>query len=437
MNLGRGERTPVDQQTNRAGRLAVLLASFFAVHVAEAAAADPERPAKWLCTIVGRDGAQIRSTKHEIRNKSESQNPNSQNELSALRGNSQEMLQIASPFGAFGFRIFEVVSDFGIRISDLVLPKAPQHRAKPSSESAAPAEVVVGAYVNNVQALALREHSYEMDIYLWFRWRDEELQPGGTVEMVNPNELWGHASKALYEAPIRLPGGELYQVLRIQGRFSRKFFFHNYPFDRQELVVEFEDSVHETNRLVFVPDHQPVAVNPGLVLPGYRVAPPRLTVAKFTYPTTFGDTRRSEPNSYSRVQVSLPISRPLVTSILKMLLPVLCVVLGASLMLLLKATYVDARLGIGITSLLTVVAIQLAANETMPSVDYLVLIDKIHLAAYFYVLVGLGTVLRTARQVEAGKSEAAQRFQRRCYVVSSLAFLAAIALLVGIAVVRG
>jgi hypothetical protein len=295
----------------------------------------------------------------------------------------------------------------------------------------------VGAYVNNVQALALREHTYEMDIYLWFRWRDEQLAPSETVEMVNPNELWGHATDVLYEEPVRLPSGELYQVLRIQGRFSRKFFFHNFPFDRQELVVEFEDSVHETNRLVYTPDRDPVAINPRLVLPGFRVAPPRLAVETFTYPTTFGDTRRSEPNSYSRVRIALPISRPVLTSSLKMLLPVLCVGLGASLMLLLKATYVDARLGIGITSLLTVVAIQMAANETMPSVDYLVLMDKIHLAAYVYVLAGLGVVLRTARQVEAGRAEAAQTFQRRCYYLTSAAFLVSVAVLVGVAIVHG
>jgi hypothetical protein len=149
---------------------------------------------------------------------------------------------------------------------------------------------------------------------------------------------------------------------------------------------------------------------------------PRLAIETFTYPTAFGDVRRTEPNAYSRVRVSLPIARPTGTVSLKLLLPVLCVVLGASLMLLLKTTYVDARLGIGITSLLTVVAIQLAANETMPSVDYLVLIDKIHLAAYVYVLAGLAIVLRTARQVEAERQAAAETFQRRGYYATSAGF---------------
>ncbi len=306
-----------------------------------------------------------------------------------------------------------------------------------AQDSVAPAQVIVGSYINDVQALNLREHSYAMDVYIWFRWRDEELAPAETLEMVNPNELWGHLTDVLYDEPVRLPTGEQYQVLRVQGRFSRKFFFHNFPYDRQELVIEFEDSVHETNRLVYVADESPVAVNPRLVLPGFHLEPARLSVENFRYNTAFGDTRRTEPNAYSRVQISLPISRPRLTSSVKMLLPVLCVVFGASLMLLLKTTYVDARLGIGITSLLTVVAIQLAANETMPSVDYLVLMDKIHLAAYLYVLIGLGAVLYTAQQVEAGRIAKAQTFQRYCYLISSVAFLVVIAALVLLANLRG
>lgn len=304
-------------------------------------------------------------------------------------------------------------------------------------ESAEPVQVTVGAYINDVQALNLREHSYAMDVYLWFRWDDEELVPAETVEIVNPNELWGHVAEAQYEAPIQLPSGEWYQVLRVQGRFSHKFFFYNYPYDRQELVVEFEDETHEVNRLEYSPDTDPVAVNPRLVLPGFHVGAAKLSIESFAYPTAFGDLRRTEPNRYSRVRVAIPISRPASTSSLKMLLPVLCVVFGASLMLRLKATLVDARIGIGITSVLTVVAIQLASNETMPSVDYLVLMDKIHLTAYVYVLVGLGVVLATVRQVDAGHTERAQRLQQvACWWLNGL-FLATIGVLIGIAIVHG
>lgn len=297
--------------------------------------------------------------------------------------------------------------------------------------------VTVGAFVNDIQALDLREHSYAMDLYIWFRWQGFEFDPVQTVEMSNPNELWGQVSQPQYESVVQLPSGESYQVIRIQGRFSHKFFFDNYPYDRQVLTAEFEDSIREVNRLKFVADREPVSLHPKLVLPGFRIGEPSLVVDDFQYPTTFGDTRQTVPEKYSRVRIEIPIRRPILTSTLKMLLPVLCVVFGASLMLRLKVTWIDARLGIGITALLTVVAIQLAANDTMPNVDYLVLMDKIHLAAYAYVLIGLGVVLSTVRAVDEQAIDRAQSIQRRAYWIATTLFLIAIVAMIGDAVIRG
>jgi hypothetical protein len=297
--------------------------------------------------------------------------------------------------------------------------------------------VTIGAFVNDIQALNLREHSYAMDIYLWFRWKGFEFDPNDTVETVNPSELWGQVKEPQYPQPVELPSGEYYQVVRIQGRFSHKFLFDNYPYDRQVLTAEFEDKVRELNRLKFIVDQESVALHPKLVLPGFRMNPPQLIVEDFQYPTTFGDTRQKVPDRYSRIRIEIPIRRPLLTSTLKMLLPVLCVVLGASLMLRLKVTWVDSRIGIGITALLTVVAIQLAANDAMPNVDYLVLMDKIHLVAYAYVLVGLGVVLATVRHVDNDSIERGERFQRRAYWIATLLFLTTNSVMIANAIIRG
>ena len=38
---------------------------------------------------------------------------------------------------------------------------------------AAPAEVIIGTYVNKVQDLSFRENHYSVDFYIWFRWKAE------------------------------------------------------------------------------------------------------------------------------------------------------------------------------------------------------------------------------------------------------------------------
>ena len=300
-----------------------------------------------------------------------------------------------------------------------------------------PMRVVVGAYVNDIQDLNLETHSYAVDIYIWFRWREPNLSPTESVEMVNPFELWGHNTKVIYKEPVKTAQGEYYQVMRVQGRFSKKFLLTNFPYDRQELVVEFEDSQHSSARLIYETDSQPLTVNTRLLLPGFRVSAPRLEIETFQYPTAFGDPRQDRPHSYSRARIKIPIARPVITYSVKLLLPITCVVLCASLMLLIRATYVDARVGIGITSLLTVVALQLSSNQQMPSVDYLVLMDKIYISAYVYILAALAVVLYTARLVDARQLERAERLQRQLFSLLTGLFVLAAVIVVGIGISAG
>lgn len=314
-----------------------------------------------------------------------------------------------------------------------------QASAQDAAPPPAPVRVVVGAYLNDVQSIDLKLHSYAVDIYVWFRWRDPALEsPAETLEFVNPSELWGHARTTSYEAPVELPSGERYQVVRVQGRFSQKLPLYDYPFDRQTLTVVLEDSRRDLRELVFEPDPRGATVNPELVLPGFTFGRPTLTSAPFTYPTDFGDPRDTKNNVYSRVTVGLPIARPAWTYAVKFLLPVLCVVLCAALMLVLRPSFVDARVGIGITALLTVVALQITTNDDLPNVDYLVLMDKVYILAYVYVIAGLGVVVRTTRlDAGPGAEEAAARLQRRALVGLSAGFLLAFCAVVVHAIIAG
>ena len=309
--------------------------------------------------------------------------------------------------------------------------------AEPEKEITEHQTVRVGAFLNDVQTIDLKLHSYAVDLYIWFRWQNPDIDPASSFEFNNANDSWGHERAANWEAPKLLPDGSLYQVVHVQGRFSRKFLLYNYPFDRQTIEVSFEDSVWPSKLLGYVEDVEGFMVNPAMVLPGYRSEAPSLEIRDFQYPTKFGDTRAQEPESYSRVTLRLPIHRPRGTYAIKLLLPVLCVIACASLMFVLKPTYVDARLSIGITALLTIVALQITLNADMPDVDYLVLMDKIYVGAYLFVIAGLAVVVRTARMVESDQLAAAIRLHRRAMIGLLSLFLLGTLTLVLIALSRG
>lgn len=299
------------------------------------------------------------------------------------------------------------------------------------------AQVKVGAFINDIQTIDLKQHSYAVDLYVWFKWTDPAINPAESVEFMNPSELWGHVRSTNYEKPVTLPSGELYQVLRVQGRFSKKMPLYNYPFDRQSLTVAFEDSLRERALLEFVPDTNGFSVNPEMVLPGYRFSQPIMNITDHTYPTDFGDPRQKKANVYSEVKLELPIQRPAATYSLKLLLPMLCVIVCAALMFILKPTLVDPRLNIGITCLLTIVALQITLNEDLPDVDYLVLMDKLYVGAYLFVIAGLGIVVRTTSLIESDGMAAAHGLHKRGLIWLTGGYLLISSVLVGFAIANG
>jgi hypothetical protein len=90
------------------------------------------------------------------------------------------------------------------------------------------------------------------------------------------------------------------------------------------------------------------------------------------------------------------VHRPKGTYALKLLLPLLLVALTASLALLVHPRYVEGRIGIGITALLTLVALQITSNSSLPEVDYLILLDKIYIASYAFVVLTMVMIVRNS-----------------------------------------
>lgn len=266
-------------------------------------------------------------------------------------------------------------------------------------------KVTVGIYVNDIQNLDLKTHSYTLDFYIWFRWRNPSIDPATTFEFINATESWGHTKALDYEKAIKLPNGELYQVVHAQGKFSRKLPLFNYPFDKQLLGLEFEDTSESAQDFQYQLDSKAITINPNLQLPGFKLGEPIIQVASKKYPTNFGDLREKSEQTYSRIVVDIPIERSVLAYALKLIFPILCVIFCAALIFFLHPSRVDARVGIGITALLTIVALQMTLNEDLPEVDYLVLMDKIYLAGYLFVIACLAMVIRSARLNDQSDSE--------------------------------
>ena len=308
------------------------------------------------------------------------------------------------------------------------------NKAKTAAVSAATpnaSEVAVGIYLNDVQAIDLKLHNYMVDFYVWYRWKNPDLDPATTMEFVNHSESWSTMLTPTYEKPEKLEDGSFYQVVHVQGKMSKKIDLHDYPFDQQIIRVVIEDNAADAAAMKYVVDK--VSVNSDLKLPGFLYSQPSLVAADYTHQTTFGDPRSASASTYSRVTLDLPISRPHVNAFMKNILPILLAVICCSLAFLLHPSLVDSRFQIAVVSLLSIVALQMTSAQDLPTIEYMTLLDNLYVIGYFYCIYVVAALTFSTKLAHIHDDEnsdpkgmrRAIRFDRIIGVIGFLIYIAA------------
>ncbi len=288
--------------------------------------------------------------------------------------------------------------------------------------------MTVGLYLHHVPELDLRSSSYLADFYLWFLWAGE-IDPTASFEITNLVEGWDLMKTPLYvdddgnPQPDELPDGRHYQVFHVHGRFGHPFDVHAYPFDAQDIVIEIEDSEYVVDELVYVVDPGSLAVHPTLELPGWELGTPTPTVIESAYPTNFGDYRHEGGGDrYSQFRYSIRVHRPVLGAFVKTIVPITVVMLITLVMFLIDPKYFEGRMGLGITSLISAVALQLTAAADLPATGYLVLLDHIYNASYIVIFVALLESVISVGIADRGDPARSRRLDLGTLAVLSIAF---------------
>jgi hypothetical protein len=300
-------------------------------------------------------------------------------------------------------------------------PRAVIEAIQTSPAPQTPQEVIVGAYINDIQQLDFKTNNYVIDLYVWFRWTNPAIDPSKSMEFMNRYASDDNLREALIDTPEAMPDGSRYSIIRYQGLFSTKFPLDAYPFDAQVLKVIMEDILAGAAEQLYVPDGaRPVIIDPVITLPGFTVGKPTMRITTNTYPTNFGDLSKPKAEPYSRIVISVPVTRPVIAMSLKTFVPILLIVVCASLVFFVRPRYVEGRIGLGITALLTLVALQLTATAPLPDVDYLMMLDKIFLLAYLFIIVALARVVATSWRGADPESEVAIKHADRRWAAAVL-----------------
>lgn len=227
-------------------------------------------------------------------------------------------------------------------------------------------------FVRSIEKVDLSESTFRIDFYLGLNFDTSEvsLEEIKLFEFVN-----GEPSMRILEEYFRESRGDL--TYRVKGDFVAPFELGRYPFDRHKIdvIIDF---------LGVAPDvslEAGVLENPEIILVGWDFEGIEAKAVEHSYD--------GGENMFPRYILSINIRRPLLSTILKNIVPIAVIAAIALLTFLISASSPSERIGLGVSTLLSATAFHLSLLGNIPPTGAFTIADGIMLSVYllhFYSL---------------------------------------------------
>jgi hypothetical protein len=239
----------------------------------------------------------------------------------------------------------------------------------------------------------LSASTYRLDFYLWFSFDPSKISAADVsqFEFVNgqPNIK-------------QIDVNDSYLEYRVTGDFLKTFDFTNYPFESHTLYIELEHENLDNTQLVFDIDNTSY-IEPTAGVSGWDVGSLQTQVLTHSYGV----------QSYSRPEFDVVLSRPLVSGIIKNVLP-LAIISGISLLAFaMAAEDYNNKMALGITTLLSATAFHLSLLSGLPPTGYLTFADRMMIAVYILFLFNIGSAVYLMTLARKNKKEQANAYNSK------------------------
>ena len=260
--------------------------------------------------------------------------------------------------------------------------------------------VYTGIEFNEISGLDEATSTYNMDFYIWFRYQGE--LDATNIQFLNAAEDIS-LGEALASNDDEINGH--YRLYRVKGNFKTTFDFLKYPFDQQVLRVEFRHANLTRDNLVYVVDA--VSISPtidkdkNIFKSGSdwqikeNTNTPLFSPESVATTSSLGDPKLIGLNSeteYATFIVQIPISRKVLSFILRNLLPVFFTLILTYMSFFIPSDEFGTRTGILTGSILTIAFFHLGVSSNL-RVGYTVALDYSFYAFYAIIMIGLSTTM--------------------------------------------
>ncbi len=293
--------------------------------------------------------------------------------------------------------------DPGVTAADRTLPT-----------DARPTKVVAGMYVNRLLELSVKQVSWTVDFYLWFRWR------GGIPDTCNGFQIVDGTIESKVMVVDETLAGERYQRFRVVAKITKFFDITRFPCDDHLLTIAVEHPAHRRQEVLFIADRENSSVSSRVEVPAYRLQPAVVLEKPHSYKTTLGDPRLASASkaTHSQLRLGVGLERAGWGLYYKLFQSLYVAVLIALLAFFIEPTVVDPRFGLGVGALFAAVANAYVISSHVPDTGVLALADVVNgLGIVVILLTLLQSTVSLHLSSVLGEEAVARAFDRLSFAV--------------------
>ncbi len=289
-----------------------------------------------------------------------------------------------------------------------------------------PREVRIGLLMTDLTEVNGAEQSFTADVFMLATWHDPELAGGADgIRTLGYDEVWhptiliynrrAVSESMPYQVMVR-PDGTVTYLQRFTGQFSAPMSLREFPRDRQEFYVWLVSPTRAGANVTLVPDESVAAlVTSELSISDWDVGDARVTLEDF----------QAAPGAPTNpgIKLIVPATRKVTYYTIQVLIPLVAIVMMAYAVFWVAPTVVPTRVGVVVTTMLTLIAYRFMLANHVPRLSYLTRLDWFMLGATILVILALFTMAGTSYLVSREREAVVKKIDRVGRILYPLVFV--------------
>jgi hypothetical protein len=300
-----------------------------------------------------------------------------------------------------------------------------------------PTKVRVHLFVINIESVSDAEQSYKANVAIFATWKDPRLvcKPGQDPDLIRTyklDQVWHPSVYILNQRRVFKQGKDVIRVDCVgNAEYSQIFYgdfltlanIKDFPFDARPLNIDVISKEYGPEEVELSLEEEFTGRTDKFSITDWYID---------STPTTESSVYKVKgkfaQKSFSRLIFSFNADRNTQYYIWKIIVPMMLIVFMSWCVFWIPLDQLGAKIGLSVTSMLTLIAYRFALSNLTPKVDYLTRFDKFTFASTLLIFLALVVTVATGSLSAKGRGELAEKIGSYSKFVFPAAFIMVIIL---------